>query len=434
MNDDVIMEELKKLGVPLNEEEELRNLKDVSTNEEDLEKELEKLLNQQDDINAEGEMELKDDSVDELDKMLSQVSLEAIQAPDLPSMIPTINQSVSPQMQQQQKQQALVNNYEKVMQEQIKKCEQAFEYYKSRASKEKAILFGRRQKALEDDLKNISSLKQFTKCQVQYEVAASINESLKDDQLEVTCEGLELGQRLGIVLEFYTDVQAKQILGNGKSCVLKVKRTDLRTAKFFEHRRIRIHLMEEYSYWFIFTAFKTIDKQSFKLDALLTTNEVKSKVEFKNGRQKVEITLRLRRPINSSANAIKVRETWQVATNGNSRGLYPDLPVQELYLLSVDQVKSYNGLEYEILLMQKLKDTPQYDADRLLLLETQRDIMSLQVQLGRITPEDYKASLEAEKNALKVKAVREKSKPAARAYLKHMKLIEEELKEMLTEE
>ena len=419
---DSIEEELRKLGVPMNEEEELNKVDDLNSDE--LQKELDNLLRRgEDEINEEDEenieeLELSDSNeVEELNKMLSQVSIgQARVVPELikPAKTPEATDKV---------------DYEKLTREQIQKCQQAFEFYKSMANKEKAILFGRRQKALEADLENIKELKSYTKCQVQYDVAVPVNGSIKDDELEVSCEGLNPGQRLGVVLEFYSDVQAKQIT-NSKKCELSIKRADLRTSKFFEHRRIRVHLMEESSYLFFFTALKTVEKQSIKLDALLSNNEFTQLISFKEGTQKIKITLRLRRPISSTKNGIKVREVWQVASRGSSAGLYPELPVEELFMLPVEDVKSYNGLEYEISVMQKLRDTPQYDGDRLLLLETQRDMMSLQVQLGRITPEQYRGQLEKEREVLKHKAVSEKRKPVARMYLKHMKLVEEELKEM----
>lgn len=427
-------EELHKMGVTINEEEELRQIKSVDVNDPELNKELEKLLSQpsnedylEDDIQPTngGDLGVGEESKEEdLSDMLSSLAIKEETTP----------KATSPISKEKEKQPVPIQN---IIQDQIGKCLQAIEFYTKKGLKEKRTLFEKRLDALIKDLSDNIDISVTTKVKIGYEVEAPIIESISDNELVIACKNLdESGKfRIGVTFEFYSDYQTKQINASNEPISLKIKRNDVRTIKFFEHRRIRIQLLEAYTYWLILTGYRTVETTTVKLDTLLKENTCEVQVNL--GGKAFKLLMALRRPIlaNLSGNYLKKNEIWQIPNTGRSAGLYTEIPLKRqvpLVMIPLEEIKSYNGLEYEI--NQIPKDTSDATLkDRLFLLEAQRDMLNLQVQMGSLSPEQYAKQLEKERSLMKNRAVEWRNKGNkdwARQYLLHMKLIEKEIHEM----
>lgn len=417
-------DELHKMGVTVNEEEELNQIKNINVEDPELNKELEKLLSHSvDDDELEGPIDSENADEQDISEMLSFLA---------------INEEITPISSPNDKEKTKPVLMQDVIKGQIDNCVQAIDFYTKKGFLEKKSLFEKRKDALTQELNSCKlGGSSFVKAKVNYEVGAPVNDSISDDELVVSCRDLntEGKLRICVTFEFYSNCQSKYITSGFAPVSLKIKRNDVRTIKFFEHRRIRLQLIEPYSYWLILTGYRPVDTSTIKLDPLLRENTYE--VQVKLGGKSYKIKLELRRPIlaNMSSNYLKKSEVWQIPNTGTSAGLYSELPLRKqapLIILPIEEIKSYNGLEYEINLIPK--DTSDVALkDRLFLLEAQRDMLNLQVQTGRLLPDQYAKLLERERGLIKNRAVewRDKGdKDRAKRYLMHMKLIEQELQEL----
>lgn len=346
--------------------------------------------------------------------------------------------------------------------QQSRECQEAAKIYLGRGDRTSAMDFTRKEKAFTVDANKLKSMKgqkmETEVIPVELPVD-STNYDVKADELLIKISELQVGKRcklesskgdyfINVNLDWPTSEGAVKstgtfsMPGDGWTMMWGGIKKDMRCIKFFEHHRFKLELLRIESGFFRKKNI-TLGIASIRMGPLVSQGNLKEHVEFMDENRKpigigATVILRLRTPLKGSSTSGMKTVDWRILPNGESGRIFKPEADTTTEMDSAEEmvkaISSYVVLEHEI---GRIKGNPACESDPGLVallgaLEGKLDELTVKVELGQLTMEDY---LEQVKKAVPVAkqralACKRAGKIAdARNWLQHVHIMEEEIAE-----
>lgn len=361
--------------------------------------------------------------------------------------------------------------------QQVIECQQAVRVSLERGDKLQAASFLRHQKAFESDLHQLRAalpLKNQAKPPSSKAIPMSIplsntNSQILPDELHILLSNLKVSPRpkvaispqqrhfIQITLEWPQSddhpahKKAGQLFsipvdsGWDEHVIWPGIRREIRTAKFFGHHKMRLELFRQ-EHAFFSKRNVLVGSVALRLAPLVAESVVSETLEFVDeGRRglgiTLSVTLTIRDPLSPKTTAATKQVEWLTLEHGESGRLFritshsakeQETVVAENFLSSIC---SYVVLDYEI---QRLKGVDASSADdpqnvaKLIALEDKLEQLTIQVDIGELSIEEYLAQVRQAVPAAKQRALAAKRAgdlASAKDWLQHVILMEKEIEE-----